>query len=234
MSHGQGGGDKGPRPGIRRAKKPRANGSWGRGECGVVFGAEGEPCSTCNRAEVHEIDQRLRADCHRPSRDQTHVSPRYHLPRATQYLDDTKERGVALSTERREGYRPATDCLCTTSDCVAQTTMRDEDKRKRPKRVLRSVCRGFYCSCSPRASSWVTQSQRPSASSTLGGVRGGERAPLTARGHGSQRPAPCASHAAACCFKGMEKVTADTHRELKRRGSRRTDILPQRTAGHGR
>ena len=124
-----------PKEGKRRAK-----GSCGQDECGVVFGAEGELCTMCNPATVHKKGQRLCAACHRPSSDWTHFHPTY-LPRATQYLENAKERGVILSDEVLEGYRPSTDCLCTRDDCVAKVA-RKEQLRSESRRTRCSVCNG--------------------------------------------------------------------------------------------
>lgn len=94
----------------------------------------------CNPAQVCKKYQRLCDACYRSCSDWTYFGPT-HLSRATEYLDNAKERGGTLSDGLPEDYRPSTDCLCTRDDCVEQV-VRKEHKRSDSHRTFCSVCRG--------------------------------------------------------------------------------------------
>lgn len=79
--------------------------------------------------------------CHNPSRDWTDSLLGY-LPRETQCLEDAKMGAIPLPTEVLEGFRPWTDCLCTSRHRNTHV-MRMEANADIWKRFICAVCKAY-------------------------------------------------------------------------------------------
>lgn len=120
------------------SRKVGAKPPFARDVTGLVWRADCEPCNRCTPAIVHGESEKLCIACHMPPRDWTQYSPGYRQ-RANRFLKDAKKGGVAQPIAVLKGYRPSTDSLCTSHDCIVRF-MSMRDQADRVKRYMCAVC----------------------------------------------------------------------------------------------